>query len=129
MTKYGNRQIERDDRATSVGEFETNRWATDLGGIERRRDMATAFRQAASTVNLRTVAAERPGLPVAFCFAVTLAVMGLVGLNLSASLALAAVLIVGCGLNVLLANRPLTVLEAGFLGAAHIAGAVAITLA
>lgn len=90
--------------------------------------MATAIRQAASSATFRMVATERPGIPVVLGFALTLAVLGLVALNLSASLALAAVLIVGSGLNVLLANRPLSILGAGLLGAAHIAGAVVITL-
>lgn len=90
--------------------------------------MATAIRQAASSATLRMVATERPGIPIVLGFAVTLGVLGLVALNLPASLALAALLVVGSALNVLLANRPLTVLGAGLLGAAHVAGAVAITL-
>ncbi len=74
------------------------------------------------------MAAERPGLLVVFCFALTLGVLGFVTLNLPASLALATLLIIGSALNVLLANRPLTLLGAGLLGAAHIAGAVALTV-
>lgn len=90
--------------------------------------MATAIRGVASATSIRTVAAERPGLPVVLGFAVTLAVLGFVALNLSASLLLAAVLVFGSALNVLLANRPLTVPGAALLGSAHLAGAVVLTL-
>lgn len=90
--------------------------------------MATALRHERTSATLRSLLADRLGFPVIIGFAATLALLGLVALDLPTSLALAALLVIGTVVSALVSRKPFTPVGAGLLGAVHLVGAVVLTL-
>lgn len=90
--------------------------------------MATALRHESTSATLRSLLSDRLGLPVIIGFAVTLALLGLIALDLPTSLAMAALLVIGTVASALVSRKPFTPLGAGLLGAVHLIGAIVLTL-